>query len=653
MKFFYFKKEYLNYFQRNKFVFLVYKIQQMNKYLVVILALWLNFVNAQNEAVDKFKFLKKIDNINYLNDANNKSSIDSLQLIIDNNSNDTIKGYFYRIQAKFLINQLEYDAALKSLDKSIAFYKNANNSLGIIKSMMNKGGVLYQKGETKKATQEYVNALAIAEKKGYKNEIAALYKNIGLVYYSQGKIKEALAYNNKALVIFNQLKSKKDIAATYVNIGNCYFDDYQPQNALLNYNKALKLSKETNDNQTIAKLYNNIGSVYINDLQDTIKGIDYLLDALAIKKQMNNQNDLIIQYNNIAAVYLDIKKYDLALSYNDKAFELASKSGNLEELINVYDTYALINSAKKDFKKAYDYHKLYSKTKDSLLNIDNLKAVEEINTKYQTAEKEKQLLQKEAEAKKKTTTIIILSLLALFIAIVGFLIYRQQRLKNVQQKQEFELQSAIAQIENQNKLHEQRLAISRDLHDNIGAQLTFIISSVENLKFGFPTMENSIKNHLTKISDFTKTTIVELRDTIWAMNANEFTFDDLSSRIYNFIEKAQSAKESTTFKFTVDESLKNSKFSSLEGVNLYRTIQEAVNNAIKYADANEVSIQVQPIENGITIGISDNGKGFDLDTIDLGNGIVNMQKRIEEIGGVFKIKSELDKGTQITISLNK
>lgn len=653
MKFFYFKKQYLNYFQRNKFVFLVYKIQQMNKYLVVILALWLNFVNGQNEAIDKFKFLKKIDNLNYLNDAKNKSSIDSLQLIIDNSSNDTIKGYFYRIHAKFLINQLEHDAALKSLDKSIAFYKNANNSMGIIKSMMNKGGVLYQKGETKKATQEYVNALTIAEKKGYKNEIGSLYKNIGLVYYSQGKTKEALAYNNKALAIFNQLKSKNDIAATYVNIGNCYFDYYQPQNALLNYNKALKLSKETNDNQTIAKLYNNIGSVYINDLQDTIKGIDYLLDALAIKKQMNNQNDLIIQYNNIAAVYLDIRKYDLALSYNDKAFELASKSGNLQELINVYDTYALINSAKKDFKKAYDYHKLYSKTKDSLLNIDNLKAVEEINTKYQTAEKEKQLLQKEAEAKKKTTTIIILSLLAFFIAIVGFLIYRQQRLKNVQQKQEFELQSAIAQIENQNKLHEQRLAISRDLHDNIGAQLTFIISSVENLKFGFPMMETSIKNHLTKISDFTKTTIVELRDTIWAMNANEFTFDDLSSRIYNFIEKAQSVKENTAFKFSVDESLKNSKFSSLEGVNLYRTIQEAVNNAIKYADASEVLVQVKPNENGIIIKISDNGKGFDLDTIDLGNGIINMQKRIEEIGGVFKIKSELTKGTQITISLNK
>ncbi len=176
---------------------------------------------------------------------------------------------------------------------------------------------------------------------------------------------------------------------------------------------------------------------------------------------------------------------------------------------------------------------------------------------------------------------------------------------------------------------------------------------------GFITLSDDAKTFAqmssTQIIESLKSdpSIVELRDTIWAMNANEFSFDDLSSRIYNFIEKAQSAKESTTFKFTVDESLKNSKFSSLEGVNLYRTIQEAVNNAIKYADATEVSIQVQPNKNGIAIDISDNGKGFDLETIDLGNGIVNMQKRIEEIGGVFKIKSELIKGTQITISLNK
>lgn len=622
----------------------------MRNYFLFILILTFLNTNAQSPSASYLK-LKAMDTENFLNNATNKSKIIAFQEVLETQNNDTLLGYYFRIQAKFFSNQLDNDAALISLDQSISFYKKGSHSLGVVLSMLNKGGVFYKKGATKEATQEFINALTIAEKKGYKNEIASLYKNIGLIYYSQGKTKEALAYNNKALQVFISLKAKKNIADTYVNIGNCYFDDYQPQKALLNYNKALTISEEIKDSKTIAKLYNNIGSVYINDLQDTIKGVNYLLNALKIKKQANNQNDLMIQYNNIATVYMDMKKFNLAQSYNDEALKLAEKSGNLEELLHIYETYSLIHSSKKDFKKAYDYHKLYAKTKDSLLNIDNLKAVEEINTKYQTAEKEKQLLQKEVETKKKTTTIIILSLLAVFISIVGFLIYRQQRLKNTQQKQEFELQTAIAQIESQNKLHEQRLSISRDLHDNIGAQLTFIISSVENLKFGFPTMDISVKNHLSRISDFTKTTIVELRDTIWAMNANEFTFDDLSSRIYNFIEKAQTAKEKTAFKFTIDENLKAITFSSLEGINLYRTIQEAVNNAIKYADATQITVQVSKVPKGITIEISDNGKGFDLTQTELGNGIINMQKRIEEINGVFKIQSEVSKGTQLFISL--
>jgi signal transduction histidine kinase len=64
-------------------------------------------------------------------------------------------------------------------------------------------------------------------------------------------------------------------------------------------------------------------------------------------------------------------------------------------------------------------------------------------------------------------------------------------------------------------------------------------------------------------------------------------------------------------------------------------------------------VHVSKIQNGIQLEISDNGKGFDLEQNELGNGLLNMQKRIEEIGGVFKIQSELAKGTQIIISLNK
>jgi signal transduction histidine kinase len=135
------------------------------------------------------------------------------------------------------------------------------------------------------------------------------------------------------------------------------------------------------------------------------------------------------------------------------------------------------------------------------------------------------------------------SLLAIFIALIGYLIYRQQKLRNRQQEQEFQLKSAIAQIETQNQLQEQRLTISRDLHDNIGAQLTFIISSVDNIKYAFDIQNVKLDSKLQSISNFTKSTIVELRDTIWAMNSNEITFEDLRARIHNFLENAKTAKE--------------------------------------------------------------------------------------------------------------
>jgi signal transduction histidine kinase len=231
------------------------------------------------------------------------------------------------------------------------------------------------------------------------------------------------------------------------------------------------------------------------------------------------------------------------------------------------------------------------------------------------------------------------------------LVYRQQKIKNKQQEQEFELKSAISKIETQNKLQEQRLTISRDLHDNIGSQLTFIISSVDNIKYAFDIQNAKLDSKLSSISNFAKSTIIELRDTIWAMNKSEITFEDLQARIHNFIDKAQEAKEEIQFCFEVDTSLKNKIFTSFDGMNLYRTIQESINNSIKYAQPKQVIVSIQPFDDGITIVITDDGKGFDVDTIALGNGINNMRKRILDIQGEFTIVSTNGKGTKITIQL--
>ncbi|HMI06647.1 MAG TPA: ATP-binding protein, partial [Flavobacterium sp.] len=144
-------------------------------------------------------------------------------------------------------------------------------------------------------------------------------------------------------------------------------------------------------------------------------------------------------------------------------------------------------------------------------------------------------------------------------------------------------------------------------------------------------------------------TIVELRDTIWAMNSQAIRFEDLRARILNFIEKAKEAKEEIEFGFTIDDDLNQMELDSVSGMNIYRTIQEAVNNAMKYSGAKQIAIEVKADGNQIRISIRDNGIGFDPKNTEAGNGLTNMEKRMGDIGWTYKLESETGKGTTITL----
>ena len=239
----------------------------------------------------------------------------------------------------------------------------------------------------------------------------------------------------------------------------------------------------------------------------------------------------------------------------------------------------------------------------------------------------------------------------LILGIIFFAIYKRNQFKRKQLQKEIDLKDALATIKTQNRLQEQRLRISRDLHDNIGSQLTFIISSIDNLKYISKDANIKLKNKLSNISSFTGDTIHQLRDTIWAMNKSEISVEDLHTRVLSFIEKAKIAVPETEFEIVCDID-KNSSFSSLVGMNIFRVIQEAINNAIKYADAKKIEIQLSKNNQNFIISIIDDGKGFDINTIDLGNGLSNMEKRMSEIDGKININSKTSKGTTIQIICN-
>ena len=136
------------------------------------------------------------------------------------------------------------------------------------------------------------------------------------------------------------------------------------------------------------------------------------------------------------------------------------------------------------------------------------------------------------------------------------------------------------------------------------------------------------------------------------MNKNEISFEDLQSRISNFIDKANLSSSNIQFNFKTNASdVEHFKLSSVQGMNVYRIIQEAINNAIKYADAQTILVDFNYTKNHLNVSVIDDGKGFDLETIQLGNGINNMKKRAHEIDGELHVMSNENEGTTIQLKL--
>ena len=538
----------------------------------------------------------------------------------------------------------------------------------------------------------YQKNAADAKKIGYKMGEAESYSNLSLIYYYQGKYNLQVDNSLKAIRLFESIGAENKLAYEYAGFGYSIKRRNMPD-ALHYMRKGKSIAERINDTTSLLSIYNNYG-VLKEMLNEPDSALHFYKKGLRLKEAVGDKQGIPYSLNNIAGIYA-IKKdfaaaeklfgkalqmrialgdgvgiaenytyfgdlhsaqqqYQKALQYYQKALEKSQQYNYIDLMRNSYKSISNVHEALGNEKLALENFKKYEQYKDSLTNIETNSKIAELEVRFDTNNKERMLaenknllLKKEAEASRKNYMLGTLSILTLFVALLGFLIYRQQRLKNRQQVQEHELKTAISQIETQNKLHEQRLSISRDLHDNIGAQLTFIISSVDNIKYAFDLKDTKLDRKLQSISSFTRETILELRDTIWAMNTNEITFEDLMARILNFIEKAQDAKENMEFSFAIDDELRQMSLSSVIGMNIYRTIQEAVNNSIKYSHAKSVVIAVRSFEPNVEITIRDDGSGFDMENVGNGNGLRNMRKRIEEIGGTFGIRSEMEHGTEI------
>ena len=546
------------------------------------------------------------------------------------------------------------DSIVSLFQKNLKNAEKINYELGMADAYSQLSLVYSYQGKYEESAKKTIEGIKIYEKLNKLDRVADYYAEMGytMKYRDLGK---ALYYMQKGKAIAEANNFENELKDIYNNYGVLKEINHELDSAVFYFEKGLLIKEKLNDTIGIPYSWSNLAGTY--GLQGNFsKSREYFNKSLQQRLEWADSLGIAENYTQLGEVFMAEEKWSEAIQLMHKSLPISLKKQYQNLTQYNYKMLSDIFKKMNNADSALYYFEQYAMVKDSVHSLKVQQNIAALNIEFETEKKQNEILQqraqlaeKDMEVRRKNTFIFGSLGLALVLGLLGYLLYNQQKLKNRQLQKEGELKTALAKIETQNKLQEQRLRISRDLHDNIGAQLTFIISSIDNLKYGFTDIGEKLGNKLSNISNFTSQTIYELRDTIWAMNKENITFEDLQTRIANFIEHAKNASAKTEFSFNIDENVDETHvFSSVEGMNIYRIIQEAVNNALKYASAGEVEVNISKVKNQYQIEISDNGSGFDPKTTEMGNGLNNMKKRAREIGGNLQIKSS-KKGTSITL----
>ena len=208
------------------------------------------------------------------------------------------------------------------------------------------------------------------------------------------------------------------------------------------------------------------------------------------------------------------------------------------------------------------------------------------------------------------------------------------------------MQWNLKALEAKQKVAEERLRISRELHDNVGTQLTYLITGLEASEVMLEQQHTQkLSTNLEQLQVSARDSMQQLRDAIWALNKEEMTMQLLSDRFKSWaLRMFDNQPTETSFDIDIRD---NFQLDAIATLSIFRLLQEAVHNCIKHAHASNIRISIHSKENACTFSIAYNGVGF-TETVE-GSVLDNMKTRAQQIVAKLNINSELKKGTTVTL----
>lgn len=555
----------------------------------------------------------------------------------------------------YFYNEAEYDS-------SYFYFTKAEKATTDSRDKYLLGFILSSKASILNIKKDYINSEIIsvkAVKIGIDENsnllIYSCYLNLGSSSLALKNFENALLYFKKASEIVEELQEEPKYttmkAQVYNFISDVYMEKKEYKNAITNAKQALNFSQLKDMNLEMYGYLTNKWS-YSNFKLNKLSSDKGFLEILKIADSIKSKPLQIFTKMHLAEYHLKNKNFAKALQYGSEARTQAHKTTFFDEELKL-----LLLLSEIDAKNSLEYMRRHIELNDSLHNVERATRdkytriefeTDEITTARNTAEEKNSFLEN------RIWMIGIFSILTVLVIVLWF-ITRSQKAKTRQLLLEQKQQLADEEIyqlmlNQQQKIEEgktiEKQRISLDLHDNVMGKLSAIRMNLYPI-----IMTSEIENkdifydQLNDIQQVEK----EIRGVAHDLNANLFAEDvSFIAVVKEFFSKIK-LHTNIQFDLQMGETIAWESISSTVKINLYRIIQEALQNIEKYAEAKNVSVTMSQIDHQVYIVIVDDGIGFDTNAKNEGIGLQNMKTRMQEISGTFSIQSTPGEGTKISL----
>jgi signal transduction histidine kinase len=608
--------------------------------------------DQKNDSLKKVNLFKIANRYYNMSDWKSYQKVAKLVLEASIKSKDSINmGKAYIYLGDYYRSQTIADSAFLNYFKAEKIYLGIADDFNLVKTFLAKADLQLSEGDFFESEITIFKALKILkEKKNVSNDLYDCYNLLGILYNEREEYDKALDYHNKALQTLEDksIPSELHLKATSLNnIGFVYLSMRDYNKAKIYFQKGLE-EKDLFSGKTslYAMLLDNLAYAKFKSENFTDLPKQFY-DALKIRDSLKFESGIILNKIHLSEYYAFTKDTFKAIQFSKQALMLARSSKKVRNTLDALKQIAVI-----DPRNASVYSKEYIRLNEKMVKTERNMGEKFSRIQYETKEIKDQNSNLQEKNRALVYVFSICTLLGLF-----FYVYKTQQAKH--RELLFKQQQQIANediynlmISQQNDIELTRIKekkkVAQELHDGVLGRMFGVRISLDSLdKIDEAQAALKRKKYLTELKHIEE----DIREISHDLNREKSELINNFIAILNKLFEKQQNTYGSKLITSFDPHIKWELVSNIVKINLYRIIQEALQNCNKYANASTITVEFKSEIDYLVLSISDDGKGFNTKTTKNGIGLHNIQYRAKECKGTVTIKSAKGEGTILIIKV--